>query len=338
VRRSPCLVPLLLVLAACAPTTPPAAPSATESSSAATLPSPTATAAVASHPTPLPGLEVRCDAAGNRPELTCEQLTQLALAAVAGLPHAAAAIGLSAYGFPCGVPIPTSPPAEPCQQDIDDGPVGWIAFEGTGTIAALRFESDGADGLRTTVVATGRTPMSIGTLVEAANPAPSFSPLPSQPPFPGDPALRLPDGNLVDPAMRGGCGSVFYGDEGVAADGCGPSSFDDAIAERATRVRPGEDLVLVAGPDWQFGTDPAIAERWFVRVVRSSVVAGTDEIQGSLPDGVGRTLETGTGRHASVRFASPTTPGDYLLQFDGGITRDAWSITEGTWYWHIRVR
>ena len=138
--------------------------------------------------------------------------------------------------------------------------------------------------------------------------------------------------------MRGGCGAVFYGDEGVASDACGPSLFDPAIAVPATVVGRGAQLILDAPGRWRFGTDPALAQRWYVRVVRSRDVAGLEEAEGTLPAGLGRALKTGTAPHATLRIDAPMTPGDYLVQFDGAMTLDGWSVTEGTWYWHIRVR
>jgi hypothetical protein len=326
VRPPAAVAAIPLLIAACAP-------AATPTTSVTSVDASRAPAT-----TPIPDLVVTCDAGGNRPELTCEQLTQLVLAAVAGLPRPASEVGISAYGFPCDAPIPEVAPAEPCGPDVDEGPTAWVAFEGTRTIAALNFESDGADGTSTTIAAIGRTPLSIPLLLEAANPVPSSSPIPSQPPFRADPTLRAESGELVSPAMRGGCGSVFYGEEGIASADCGPSSFDVAIGVPPVPVTPNALLVLVAPDGWRFGTDPALAMRWSVRIVASGDVAGLDEERGTLPEGIGRPGPSGTQRQATLSIAAPTTPGDYLVQYDGGFTRDGWSILARTWYWHVRVR
>jgi hypothetical protein len=148
--------------------------------------------------------------------------------------------------------------------------------------------------------------------------------------------LETAAGDLVA-SVRGGCGTVLYLAEGMAFDDCGPGTFDEELAAPPIEVPSGGDLVLVAPESWRMGTDPSVAEQWAVRIAGTRRLAGQVETYRGFPEGVGRTLDDGTAPRRVIRVAADVQPGDYLLQLDGGMTRDGWSLTAVRWYWHLRV-
>lgn len=161
--------------------------------------------------------------------------------------------------------------------------------------------------------------------------------VPPQPAYPGDPVLKLASGEVLQPT-RGGCGAVSYMEEAIAIDECGPGTFDDDLAATAIDIERGAEVALVAPQGWRIGTDAALAEPWAVRIAGIGRLGGEVETYIGFPEGVGRTLDAGTARHRVIRVPVDAKPGDYLLQLDGGISSDGWSITRGRWYWHLRVR
>ncbi len=171
----------------------------------------------------------------------------------------------------------------------------------------------------------------------AATASPSAEPMatppPTMPPFPRTPTL---DGHAS--SLEAGCRAVYYLDEMSTSDQCGPVSFDEVLRAKPISFSPGEQVTIVAPPDYVFSAiEAGLPDGWSVKIAPASDLTGLEVGFYGMPKQVGRLLASGIGPDRRVRMTLPTKAGTYVVQLAAPLVRDGWTFAPNFSYWLVRV-